>query len=187
MNELDVYIYGMSLLSTIHQLDGKFPARDTYEEIRDTYIIAGGEGANAAIVLSNLGVNCVLDGCYFGEGTEKPLREYFQKKHVDCSPITLHSGFDGWRDIVFCDGESRTVFGWFVENLFGGKRLWTIPSEEYIKHAKCVALDPFFGSESLLAAEICKKYNKAYVTIDCHHDSKITCNARAVGYIFKPS
>ena len=50
---IDVYIYGMTVLSTIHLLKGPYPAADTYQEIEKTYVMPGGEGANAAVVLSS--------------------------------------------------------------------------------------------------------------------------------------
>ena len=176
----NVYVYGMTVLSTIHLLKGNFPAPDAYREIQETFVMPGGEAANCAIVLSNLGVSVSLDGCYFGELTEKPLLRYLNERNIDCSKMTCEAGFDGWRDIVFCDGEHRTVFGWFVANLFGGQRLWTIPSEASIQESKCVALDPFFGEQSALVAELCRKHHRDYVTIDCHWDSPIAQHAKAI-------
>ncbi len=180
MARSDVYIYGMTVLSTIHLLKGKFPAPDAYQEIRETFVMPGGEAANCAIVLSNLGVRVSLDGCYLGDQTEKPLLEYLNDRNIDCSRMSCEAGFPGWRDIVFCDGEHRTVFGWFVANLFGERRLWTIPSETAIQESQCVALDPFFGEQSALVAELCRKHHRDYVTIDCHWDNAIAQHARAI-------
>lgn len=170
----------MTVLSTIHLLGGKFPAPDQYQEIQDTFVIPGGEAANCAIVLNHLGLEVSLDGCYFGEQTEQPLRQSFSERNIDCSRMRPLAGFDGWRDIVFCDGRHRTVFGWFVANLFGGRRLWTAPCEALIQQARCVALDPFFGVDSTLAAEMCMKHGRDYVTIDCRWDSPIAQHARAI-------
>ena len=180
MTQNDVYNYGMTLLSTIHLLKGKFPAPDTYQEIQESFVMPGGEAANSAIVLSNLGGRVSLDGCYLGEQTEKPLLQYLNDRNVDCSNMIREADFEGWRDIVFCDGEHRTVFGWFVANLFGQRRLWTIPSETSIQQAKCVALDPFFGEQSVLVAELSMKHHRDFVTIDCHWDTVIAQNARAI-------
>jgi sugar/nucleoside kinase (ribokinase family) len=91
-----------------------------------------------------------------------------------------HPGFPGWRDIVFCDGDTRTVFGWFVDYLFGGHKFWNKPSEQAIKSAKCVALDPFFGDESEEVARLCQKHHTDYVTIDSRFDTIITKGARAI-------
>ncbi len=180
MAQSEVYVYGMTVLSTIHLLKGKFPAPDTYQEIQATFMMPGGEAANCAIVLSNLGVSVSLDGCYLGEQTEKSLRQYLSDRNIDCSRMPCEAGFEGWRDIVFCDGEHRTVFGWFVANLFGERRLWTIPSETAIQESKCVALDPFFGAQSALVAELCQKHHKDYVTIDCRWEAAIAQSARAI-------
>ena len=180
MTQSDVYVYGMTVLSTIHLLKGKFPAPDAYQEIQKTFVMPGGEAANCAIVLSNLGVRVSLDGCYLGEQTEQPILRYLSDRDIDCSRMTCEAGFDGWRDIVFCDGEHRTVFGWFVAILFAERRLWTIPSEASIQEAKCVALDPFFGEQSAQAAELCQKHHRDYVTIDCRWDSPIAQHARAI-------
>ncbi len=176
----NVYVYGMTVLSTIHQLKAKFPAADGYQEIIRTFVMPGGEAANAAIVLSNLGVPVTLDGPYLGDLTAEPLRSYLKKFNVDCSLLHHRTGFPGWRDIVFCDGDTRTVFGWFVDYLFGGSKLWNKPSEQAIKSARCVALDPFFGDESQDVALLCQKHKIDYVTIDCRLDSIITKGARVL-------
>ena len=84
MSDFDVYIYGMTVLSTIHLLKGKFPAADGYQEIVQTYVMPGGEAANGAVVLKNLGVSVRLDGCLMGELTAKPLTEYFKARGIDC-------------------------------------------------------------------------------------------------------
>jgi sugar/nucleoside kinase (ribokinase family) len=180
MPSCDVYVYGMTVLSTIHRLKDKFPAPDGYQEIQQTFIMPGGEAANCAIVLRNFGVSVELDACYLGDATAAPLKLYLSERGIDCSKLKREPDFEGWRDIVFCDGVSRTVFGCFVENLFGSRKLWTTPSEASIKAARCVALDPFFGKESRQAAELCVKHNKDYVTIDCHADDFIAQQARAI-------
>ena len=97
MTQNDVYIYGMTVLSTIHLLKGKFPVPDAYQEIQETFVMPGGEAANCAIVLSNLGVRVSLDGCYLGDQTEKSLLQYFSDWNVDCSKMIREAGFDGWR------------------------------------------------------------------------------------------
>lgn len=180
MTTNDVYVYGMTVLSTIHRLKGNFPAPDGYQEIQQTFIMPGGEAANCAIVLRNFGISVELDACYLGEATAAPLKLYLSERGIDCSQMKREPDFAGWRDIVFCDGHSRTVFGWFNENLFGSRKLWTAPSEDSIKAARCVALDPFFGKESRQAAELCVKHNKDYVTIDCHAADFIAQQARAI-------
>jgi sugar/nucleoside kinase (ribokinase family) len=180
MNNSGVYLYGMTVLSTIHQLKAKFPSADGYQEITRSFVIPGGEAANGAIVLSNLCVPVILDGCFLGDLTAEPLRSYLQKRNVDCSLLHYQAGFPGWRDIVFCDGDSRTVFGWFVDYLFGGHKYWNKPNEQAIKSAKCVALDPFFGDESEEVAKLCLKHHTDFVTIDSRFETVIAKGARAI-------
>ena len=57
----DVYIYGMTVLSTLHLLKNGFPAPNSYQEIQRTHIMPGGEAGNCAIVLRNLGIQVALD------------------------------------------------------------------------------------------------------------------------------
>jgi sugar/nucleoside kinase (ribokinase family) len=180
MADGSVYVYGMTVLSTIHQLKGKFPSADGYREIQQTFFMPGGEAANSAVVLRNLGVPIILDGCFLGDLTAVLLRKYLNDRNIDCSLLRHQAGFPGWRDIVFCDGDTRTVFGWFVDYLFGGKKLWSEPDEHAIKSAACISLDPFFGPESEKVARLCQKHNRDYVTIDSRIDTIITQGARVV-------
>ncbi len=180
MTNFDVYIYGMTVLSTIHLLKDSFPVADGYQEVTQTYVMPGGEAANAAIVLKNLGISVQLDGCLLGERTAGPLTEYLTARGVDCSLMTYRSDFPGWRDIVFCDGASRTVFGWFGNYLFGAEKLWTEPSEEAIRAARCVALDPFFPGASERVAELCRKHHIDYATIDCKWEHPLAQDARVL-------
>jgi sugar/nucleoside kinase (ribokinase family) len=178
MTNPDVYIYGMTVLSTIHQLKGRFPAADGYGEIAQTHIIPGGEAANAALVLQNWGITTRLDGCLMGVETAAPLTEYLSARGVDCSLMARRDDFPGWRDIVFCDGASRTVFGWFGSYFTSGETLWTEPNEDAIKSARCVAIDPFFPGVSARVGQLCHQYQKDYVTIDCKWDSELAQDAR---------
>lgn len=176
----DVYVYGMTVLSTIHRLEGTFPQADTYQEITQTTVMPGGEGGNAAILLSHWGLRTQLDGCMFGDATTGPLLAYFDRYGVDCSLLPTLPDFAGWRDIVFCDGESRTVFGWFRRHFSGERRLWTEPCEASIAAARCVALDPFFGATSQRVADLCVQHGTDYVTLDARWDDALAQNARAI-------
>ncbi len=177
---LDVYVYGMTVLSTIHRLKGPFPQADTYQEITQTTVMPGGEGGNAAILLSHWGLKTQLDGCMFSEATAKPLLAYFDRYGVDCSLLPTPPDFTGWRDIVFCDGDSRTVFGWFQQHFSSERHWWTEPCEASIAAARCVALDPFFGATSQRVAELCVQHGTDYVTLDARWDDPLAQNARAI-------
>jgi sugar/nucleoside kinase (ribokinase family) len=180
MSLYDVYIYGMTVYSTIHLLKGRYPPADSYQEIQQTYLIPGGEGANAAIVLSSLGLHTRLDGCYLGEMTARPLTEYLTARGVDCSLLPYNGSFPGWRDLVLCDGESRTVFGWFNAYFSDGSNRWTVPNEDAIRAARIAAIDPFFPGASQQAAALCVKHKVPYVTIDSRWDSEMASQAHGL-------
>lgn len=180
MNQLDVYVYGMTVLSNICKLKGAYPTADTYQEIEEIFKMPGGEAANCAVVLANLGVRTRLDGCHLGDETRETVPAYLEARGIDCSKMTSLPDFPGWRDMVLCDGQSRTVFGWFNKYLFGNEKYWTDPCEDSIRQAKCVALDPFFRETSAQVAALCVKHQTDYVTIDAYWDTDMAQQARAL-------
>ncbi len=175
----DIYLYGMTVFSTIHLLDGSYPEADSYCEIKETYTIPGGETGNSAIVLANLGYRVKIDGPFLGVRTRDGVLDFFEKMDVDCSGLHFDPGFDGVQDLVLMDKYTRTVFGRFAR-YFSGQKRWSKPDEEAIKAAKIVSVDPFFKEESHLVSEYCKKAGKPYVTIDCLPDSELGRNASAI-------
>lgn len=175
---LDIYLYGMTVLSTIHLLAGQYPEADSYQEIKETHILPGGETANSAIVLANLGYKVKIDGPFLGKRTKNGLNEFCAKYGIDCSSMYFDPDFDGVQDLVLIDKDSRTVFGKFNDYFSGWKR-WSKPDKSAIDSAKIVSLDPFFGEESALVAELCVALRKKYVTIDCAPESIIFKNATA--------
>lgn len=179
MNSLDVYLYGMSLVSTIHKLDGPYPAADGYQEIDATYYVPGGETANAAIILAHLGLTTKVDGPFLGTGTAPVIHEFGKKYGIDFSGMVSDVSFEGLRDFVLVDSRYRTVFGYFRKFLFGSEKRWTLPDRSAIECAKIVSVDPFFGDESLAAAQYCRECQKEYVTIDCHPESPVHRHAAA--------
>lgn len=176
--ELDIYLYGMTLLSTIHLLAGQYPEADSYQEIEDTHILPGGETANSAIVLANLGYKVKIDGPFLGRRTKNELTDFCAKHGIDCSSMHFDPDFDGVQDLVLIDKDSRTVFGRF-NKYFNDRKRWSEPDQSAINAAKIVSLDPFFDAESDLVAEYCVALNKKYVAIDCAPESKIYKNAAA--------
>ncbi len=166
MRNNDVYVYGMTVLSTIHRLKGPFPPADHYQEIVETRIMPGGEAGNAAVVLGALGLRVKLDGPFLGRNTKTAIAEFFRKRNVDCSGMEYCGDYDGFQDMVFVDEGTRTVFGRFGQLLFGEKDYWARPNEEAVKRSSVVALDPFFRNTSEEAARMCVAHGKRYVTID---------------------
>ena len=46
MGKYDVYLYGMTLVTTMNLLEGEYPEADTYSEIKESYVLPGGETGN---------------------------------------------------------------------------------------------------------------------------------------------
>ncbi|NLG19483.1 MAG: carbohydrate kinase family protein [Fibrobacter sp.] len=179
MESNDVYLYGMTVLSTIHSLNGKYPEADSYGEIEDTVLVPGGETGNSAIILANFGLKVKVDGPYLGNRTLKAISEFFQRLKIDCSNLFFDPSFDGVQDLVIIDRSSRTVFGRFG-HYFRDKKRWNQPDPEAINQSRIVGIDPFFHEESLKAAELAVASGKKYVSIDSPPDSYITRNAAAM-------
>jgi sugar/nucleoside kinase (ribokinase family) len=169
----DVYLYGMTCLSTIHVLDGDYPPPDSYREIKQTYVIPSGETGNAALLLAHFGLSVKMDGPRLGAKTKGPILDFYSKRGVDCRGFTCDPDFPGVEDLVLVDSRTRTIFGAFGRFLFGGERRWSSPDRRAVAAAAAVSLDPFLREESRLAAEYCRDERKPYVTIDLPPDDFI--------------
>ena len=77
----------------------------------------------------------------------------------------------GVMDYVVIAGLVRSPMGRFQTLFSSGERWWSIPKEEDISGCKAAAIDPYFGEESLRAAELCSRHKVPFVTIDSPHDS----------------
>ncbi len=174
----DVYLYGMTVYSTIHRLAGDYPAADSYGEIDETHIVPGGETGNSALVLARLGCRVKVGGPFLGTETRDGVTEFLETHGIDCSGLHYDPTFGGVRDLVIVAGKSRTVFGTFGRYFRGPKR-WSAPDEAAIATAKVVGLDPYFATESERVAECCVENNRPYVTIDCPPDSAMHRSAAA--------
>jgi N-acetylglutamate synthase-like GNAT family acetyltransferase len=170
----DVYLYGMTILSTSYLLQSDYPEADGYAEIVKSYTFPGGETGSCATVLAGLGVRCKLDGNYLGGRAYHPVIAFYQNRAVDTSRITCDPEFDGLEDMVVIGGPTRTCFGRFQRFFAAGEpRRWNTPQKQDVARAKVVGLDPFFGLESALVAKYCHELGKPYVTIDCKYDSPV--------------
>lgn len=174
----DIYLYGMTLLSTMHLLDGSYPEADTYREIKESYVLPGGETGNAALILANLGYQVKIDGPFLGTKTKDGILSFYRKYDIDCTGLHYDPSFDGVQDLILIDQHSRTAFGKFGKYFNSGKR-WSPPDKTAIQAAKVVSIDPFFKEESNLAAEYCAAAKKKYVTIDCAPYDEIHKHAAA--------
>ena len=170
--QAEAYLFGQILGTHSFLLRDGFLQPDEYAEIKDQYFLPGGETGTAATVLDSLGVQVRIDGTWIGTEVAPMLKAFYQDKKVDLS--SLHFTQEaGVMDYVVIAGLVRSPMGKFQTLFASGKRWWNIPNEDDIKGCKVAAIDPFFGDESLAAAEICRKQQIPYVTIDSPHDSPL--------------
>lgn len=176
-NKADVYLFGQILGSNSFLLKNGFLQPDEYSEIEQHYFLPGGETGTAATVLASLGISVRMDGTWIGKEVAPMLKDFYKNKKVDLSLLHFMETEPGVMDYVVISGLVRSPMGSFQSLFSSGKRWWNIPSEKDIADCKVAAIDPFFGKESLKAAEICKNLNIPYVTIDSPHDSPLHKNA----------
>lgn len=180
MTRFDVYSYGMVSTSTLHILNGNFPAPDAYAEIKDTFRMVGGEAANSSIVLSQLGVQVKLDGNWLGQNENgRQTLTILKSFNLNTERLRLKEDYHGVEEIVFADGNTRTNFSTYCHLLFNEQQ-WNNPVAEDIRQAEVVCLDPFFKAASLEAAALCHAFQKPYVTIDCSYTSELARDATVV-------
>lgn len=177
MKTTDVYLYGMILITNSFLLQGSYPEPDTYAEIKERYILPGGETGTAATVLANLGCRVIMDGTYAGNYTYQKLLDFYKDKTVDLSKLYLDKTYDGLEDFVIIDQNTRTPFGSFADYYSNGLKRWHEPDTEDILSAKVAGLDPWFEAQSLKVATLCRENHIPYVTIDCPYDDVIHRNS----------
>ena len=180
----DVYLFGQVLGTHSFLLKGGFLQPDEYAEIQAQYFFPGGETGTAATVLDSLGVSVRMDGTWIGTEVAPMLQAFYRDKQVDLSALHMWKDDPGVMDYVVIAGLARSPMGRFQALFSSGKRWWSIPQEKDIAGCKAAAIDPFFGNESLLAMEICRRHGIPYVTIDSPHDSPLHQHA-AVNVVSK--
>lgn len=176
---MDVYLYGMTVFSTVHLLEGAYPEPDSYGEIRETYRIPGGETGNSAIILSQCGLKVKIDGPFLGLATREGIVGFCRRYGIDCSGMVYDPTYEGLQDLVLVDRETRTVFGRFGSYFREGKR-WSDFDAEAVLASRIISIDPFFGEVSQRLAAYCHSNGKPYVTIDCEPGSELHRHAAAV-------
>ena len=176
----DVYLYGHVSTGIIVRIQGRYPEPDGYGEIVETLDNHCGEATGSAIVLSRLGASVVLEGNWIGDtpacrGTVK----FLESRGIDCSGLVVKPGYQGATEITISDGESRTVFGRYIDLLFTTQQ-WEMPSVERIEQARVVCVDPSFGAATLAVARAAKAAGKPLVTSDAPYDSALAALADVV-------
>lgn len=171
------YLYGQILGTHSFYLRNGFLIPDEYSELDAVYFLPGGETGTAATVLSSLGVNVKIDGTHIGTEVAPMLKHFYESKNVDISSLYFNPEYKGLQDYVVVADLVRSPMGEFQTLYASGMRRWNIPKEEDVKNCTVAAIDPFFLRETQIAAELCVKYNKPYVTIDCAHTEYLHRNS----------
>ncbi len=175
--EAEVYLFGQVLGTHSFLLEDGFLRPDEYAEISEHYFLPGGETGTAATVLDSLGVSVRVDGTWIGTEVAPLLKAFYRDRQVDLSPLRLWEDDPGVMDYVVIADRVRSPMGRFRHLFSCGKRWWSVPREKDIVGCGAAGIDPFFGEESLLAAELCRRHGIPYVTIDCPHDSPLHMHA----------
>jgi sugar/nucleoside kinase (ribokinase family) len=175
-----VYLYGMISASTVYVIDEQFsfPQPNGYAEIDSILPSVGGEAVNSAIILSKFGLTCKIDGCWLSPGNATKIKELLKPFDIDTSRLTIKEN-SGTEEIVIVDKTTRTIFGNYAR-FHSSEKQWNSPNEEDIRNASIIGLDPYFRNDALLAAQLCVKHQKPYVTLDSPHDNYIAQNAASV-------
>lgn len=176
----DIYLYGMIIQTLGFLLAGDYPPADSYAEIKELHTFPGGETGAAAVVLSSLGCRVKIDGNYLGRDTGEYMRTFFTERGIDCSRLVVDESFDGVKDYVIIDKNTRTCFGKFGQFFSNPIKRWNQPDRADIFAAKTAAIDPFIEDGALTAAQFCLEAGVPYVTIDCKYDSFLAQNAAVI-------
>ena len=165
------YLFGQVLGTHSFLLRGGFLQPDEYSEIDAQYFLPGGETGTAATVLASLGVSVIMDGTWIGTDVGPMMKEFYKGKTVDLSALNFDFDDPGVMDYVVIAGLVRSPMGRFQTLFSSGEKWWNTPKEEDIAGCKVAAIDPYFGEDSLMGAELCMKHGIPYVTIDTMHDN----------------
>ncbi len=170
-----IYMYGQIMTTESFLLTGKFPEADGYGAIDKHYRLIGGETGTAAFILAKLGCSVVLGGTHLGNEDADIILDAFKDTDADTSKL-VREDFPGIVDYVIIDDSTRTCFGEWHKHFSRKKPFYEPPDEEAVKECEIVGADPYFGEKIM---ELCLKYGKKYLTVDCAYDSAFHKNSAA--------
>lgn len=171
-----IYLYGQVMATESFLLEGEYPEADGYASLARRHYHVGGETGTAAAILASFGEQVKIGGTHIGCRNSELIRNYFADKSVDLSELR-ESDFEGAVDYMIIAGDTRTGFGEWHKYYARKNRWYELANEESIKNCSVAGLDPFFEAE---APDLCKKYNKPYVTIDSTVESVFTKNCEVI-------
>lgn len=177
MSTSDVYCFGHVSTGVILRLRGRYPAPDGYAEVAETLENHAGEATGTALVLARLGVSVALEGNWLGDNPAcRRTLEFLQSRGIDCAGLVVKPGYVGATEVVVSDGETRTVFGRYVDLLFT-TRQWEQPNLDRIRVARIVSVDPAFGEATRFVAQAAHDAGRPLATYDARHDSDLAAQS----------
>lgn len=175
-----VYCFGHVSTGHILRLRGRYPAPDGYAEVAATLENHAGEATGSALVLAQLGVSVAIEGNWIGDTPAcRRTLEFLRSRGIDVSGLVVKPGYQGVNEIVISDGDTRTVFGRYIDLLFTTPQ-WEPPSLDRLRAAQLVCVDPAFGETTLLVARTAHAANIPVVTCDTRADSPLAALSSAV-------
>jgi len=177
MAAADVYCFGHVTTGVVLRLQGRYPAPDSYAEVAATLENHAGEATGTALVLARLGVSVALEGNWLGDNPAcRRTLEFLQARGVDCTGLVVKPGYPGVTEVVVSDGESRTVFGRFVDLLFTTPQ-WDPPNVARARAARFVSVDPAFGAATAAVASAALEAGRPLATYDVRPDSALAAQS----------
>jgi sugar/nucleoside kinase (ribokinase family) len=176
----DVYCFGHVSTGKIMRIKGKFPEPDGYGEVVEILENHSGEATGSALVLAKLGASVTLEGNWIGDNPEcRRTLEVLRSRGIDCSGLLVKPGYQGVLETVISDGETRTVFGRYVDLLFT-TRQWEMPRLERVRAARIACVDPSFGEATLAVARAAREAGRPLVTCDAGPEAPLTALADVI-------
>jgi sugar/nucleoside kinase (ribokinase family) len=173
----DVYCFGHVTTGVVLRLQGRYPAPDTYGEVAETLENHAGEATGTALVLARLGVSVTLEGNWLGDNpTCRRTLDFLQARGIDCSGLVVKPGYPGVTEVVVSDGETRTVFGRFVDLLFTTPQ-WDPPNLAQARAARFICVDPAFGAATAAVAQAALAAGRPLATYDVRPDSALAAQS----------
>lgn len=164
-----VLLFGLIARTTAYLLRDGVLKNDAYNECILQETFWGGETGTAAALLAEWGVDISLYGNFISQALREDFIQYYKCLGVDITGIRYSLKGDELFDHVYISREKRTIFGAFdsfFQRCAEDGKLWNPPSEEEIVRSDVVALDPYFGQETLVVAKCCHTNGIPFVTID---------------------
>jgi sugar/nucleoside kinase (ribokinase family) len=178
--DFDVYCFGHVSVGKVYRIRGRYPEANGYAEVVETLDNYCGEATGAALVLRRLGLSVTLEGNWLGDNEAgRCTLQVLGERGIDVAGLRIRPGYQGVNEVVISDGETRTVFGRYVDLLTTTKQ-WEDPTPGRITRARIACIDPTFGESTLQAARLAAEAGIPVVSSDAREDSELTRRAAAM-------